>query len=84
MNVDDVSPWEITKGSQLPMICSISVSFKVVTNDMAAPISTKPLVTQVELTNIEPPGVTLSTAVDSQTYQPTTTPGNQTTNPYNF
>jgi hypothetical protein len=32
MNVDDATPWEITKGSQAPMICSISVSFKVVTN----------------------------------------------------
>ena len=32
MSVDDATPWEITKGSQAPMICSISISFKVVTN----------------------------------------------------
>ena len=35
MTVDDAAPWEITKGSQAPMICSISVSFKVVTNGEA-------------------------------------------------
>jgi hypothetical protein len=35
MAVDDATPWEITKGSQAPMICSISVSFKVVTNGEA-------------------------------------------------
>ena len=32
MNVDTASPWEINKGSQLPFICTISVSFQVVTN----------------------------------------------------
>jgi hypothetical protein len=32
MTVDDATPWEITKKTQAPMICSISVSFKVVTN----------------------------------------------------
>jgi hypothetical protein len=35
MSVDDATPWEITKGSQAPMICSISISFKVVTNGEA-------------------------------------------------
>jgi len=32
MNVDDAAPWDIKPGAQAPMICSISVSFKVVTN----------------------------------------------------
>ena len=35
MNVDTQSPWEIDKGSQLPFICTLSISFQVVRNDMA-------------------------------------------------
>ena len=35
MSVDDTTPWDIKPGSQAPMICSISVSFKVVTNGEA-------------------------------------------------
>lgn len=32
MNVDTQSPWEIEPGQQLPFICTISISFQVVTN----------------------------------------------------
>lgn len=32
MNVDNNSPWEIDAGNQLPFVCTISVSFQVVTN----------------------------------------------------
>jgi hypothetical protein len=32
MNVDTTTPWEIDKKNQLPFICTISVSFQVVTN----------------------------------------------------
>lgn len=32
MNVDNSSPWEIDAGNQLPFVCTISVSFQVVTN----------------------------------------------------
>jgi hypothetical protein len=32
MNVDNSSPWEIDPGDQLPFVCTISVSFQVVTN----------------------------------------------------
>lgn len=32
MNVDSNSVWEIDKGQQLPFVCTISVSFQVVTN----------------------------------------------------
>jgi hypothetical protein len=32
MNVDNSSPWEIDPGVQLPFVCTISVSFQVVTN----------------------------------------------------
>ena len=35
MNVDTQSPWEINKGSQLPFICTLSISFQVVRNDKA-------------------------------------------------
>ena len=36
MNVDTQSPWEIDNGSQLPFICTLSISFQVVRNDKAA------------------------------------------------
>ncbi len=32
MNVDTQSPWEIEPGQQLPFVCTISISFQVVTN----------------------------------------------------
>lgn len=73
MNVDTTSPWEIDpKIGQLPFICTLSISFQVVRNDKAvsSTIDKVPAATLTADTTTN--STSLTTAADSNTYQPTT------------